>query len=492
MNKPIRTLSVFCLLLFVALLANVTYLQYFRTDDLNAHDLNRRVQEEQFSRQRGAILIGQRPVAESVESKDRYDYQRVYPEPLRYAHVTGWYSWFSKRGVEASVNDILSGDDPRLFGNRLVDLLNNKQPRGGSAELTLDRAAQNAAYDGLAALGEGVRGSVVALEPSSGRILAMVSLPTFDPNQLASHDLDAVLDASRRLNSRADKPTLNRAIQTTLPPGSTFKLVTAAAAIESGRYDIDTPVPGGSSYRLPQASNVIDNGGRSCGTSTISFTQALEQSCNTTFLQLANELGTDRMKEQAERFGFNSRALEDLQGLDGSPQAESRYPGDMDAPQTALSGMGQSNVTATPLQMAMVVAGIANDGLVMRPHVVQEIHSPDFSSLGRTEPQEFSEAMSSSTARQLTDMMVSVVENGTAANAAIPGIEVAGKTGTAESEIVGGNNYAWFVSFAPADDPQVAVAVMIENPGQSDAPISGGGLGAPIAKAVMEAVINSG
>lgn len=492
MNKPIRTLSVFCLLLFVALLANVTYLQYFRTDELNAHELNRRVQEEQFSRERGPILVGRRPVAESRPVDDRFDYQRAYPEPMRYAHVTGWYSWYSKRGVEESANEILAGDDPRLFGSRLVDLLNNEQPKGGSVQLTLDRAAQRAAYDGLQALGEGVRGSVVAIEPGSGRILAMANAPSFNPNVLAGHDLDKVNEASQRLNSRADKPTLNRAIQTTLPPGSTFKLVTAAAAIESGNYDIDTPVPGGSSYRLPQSTKSIGNGGRACGSSTISFTQALEQSCNTTFLQLANELGTERMKEQAERFGFNSRALEDLKGLNGEPQAESRYPGDMDAPQTAMSGMGQASVTTTPLQMAMVVAGIANDGVVMRPYVIDEVRSPDFSSLGRTEPQEYSEAMSSSTARQLTDMMVSVVDNGTARNAAIPGIEVAGKTGTSESEIEGGNNYAWFVSFAPADDPQVAVAVMIENPGSVDVPVSGGGLGAPIARSVMEAVINGG
>ena len=490
MNKPIRTLSVFCLLLFVALLGNVTYLQYFKTDELNAHELNRRVQDEQYSRERGAILVGRRPVAESRPVDDRYDYQRVYPEPRRYAHVTGWYSYFSKRGVEESANEVLAGDDPRLFGSRLVDLLNNEQPKGGSVQLTLNRAAQRAAFDGLDAMGDGVRGSVVALEPDSGRILAMVSMPTFNPNELASHDLSKVAEADRRLNNREDKPTLNRAIQTTLPPGSTFKLVTAAAALESGRYDIGTPVPGGSSYRLPQSDAVIDNGGRSCGSGSISFTQALEQSCNTTFLQLANELGADRMREQAERFGFNSRALEDLRGLNGGAQAESLYPDDMNPPQTAMAGMGQSDVTSTPLQMAMVVAGIANKGVVMKPYVTEEVHSPDFDSLGRTEPQEYSEAMSSNTADQLTDMMVSVVSNGTAGNAAIPGIEVAGKTGTAESEIVGGNNYAWFVSFAPADDPQVAVAVMIENPGRADVPISGGGLGAPIAKAVMEAVIS--
>lgn len=492
MNKPIRTLSVFCLLLFVALLGNATYLQYIRAGELDDSPLNKRVTEAEYSRERGAIMVGRDAVAESRRSDDKYEYQRIYPVPRRYAHVTGWFSYFSTRGVEATENDILSGDDPRLFVSRLVDLLNNSQPKGGNVELTLDPAAQNAAYDALSALNEDVQGSVVALEPSSGRILAMVSLPTFDPNELAGHDLDQVLRASERLVDRADKPTLNRAIQTRLPPGSTFKLVTAAAAIESGRYDIDTPVPGGPVYQLPQttgANNQIGNGGRSCGTDTIPFSQALEQSCNTTFLRLADELGVDRMREQAERFGFNARSLRDLEGLNGEPQALSEYPGDLDPPQTALSGIGQSSVTATPLQMAMVIAGIANDGIVMRPYVVEEVRSPDFESLDRTRPEEYSEAMSGSTARQLTEMLVNVVERGTGSSAQIDGIDVAGKTGTAES----GNdrtNYAWFVSFAPADDPQVAVAVMIENANVPNDQISGGGLAGPIAKAVMEAVID--
>jgi peptidoglycan glycosyltransferase len=492
-NKPIRTLSVFCLLLFLALLGNATYLQYIRADELGESRFNARVKEATFARERGAILVGRDPIAESRESDDKYRFQRVYPLPRRYAHVTGWFSYYSERGVEETQNDLLSGEDSSLFVSRLVDLLNNSQPKGGSVELTLDAAAQQAAYDGLRALGDDIQGSVVALEPSSGRILAMVSSPTFDPNRLASHDLDKVNATSERLNARPDKPTLNRAIQTRLPPGSTFKLVTAAAAIESGRYSIDTPVPGGSSYQLPQttgAGNQIGNGGRSCGTDKIRFVQALEQSCNTTFLQLANELGPERMREQAEKFGFNSTALRDLNGLNGDPQAESQYPDDLNPPQTAMSGIGQSSVNATPLQMAMMVAAIANEGVVMRPHIVRELRSPDFDSLDKTQQEEYSEAMSASTARQLTEMLVSVVDNGTGRSATIPNVDVAGKTGTAESGRDDRTNYAWFVSFAPADDPQVAVAVMIENANVPNDQISGGGLAGPIAKRVMEAVIN--
>lgn len=487
MNKPIRTMAVFCLLLFALLLGNATYLQYVQAGELGDNARNRRVIEASFSRERGAILVDRETVAESEPSDDKYEYQRVYDQPLRYAHVTGWFSFYSQSGIERSENDVLSGDDSRLFVTRLVDMLSNAQPKGGSVELTLDPDAQVAAYDALRAnLGNDVQGAVVALEPSTGKVLAMVSLPSFDPNKLASHDLDAVSAFDKALNDRDDEPKLNRGIQTTLPPGSTFKLVTAAAALESGLYDADTLVPGGPSYQLPQTTgetNRIGNGGRSCGTDKIRMVQALEQSCNTTFLQLANELGAERMRDQAEAFGFNSTALDDLPG-----QAESRYP-DMDVPQTALSGIGQASVTATPLQMAMVAAGIANGGTVMRPYIVDQLRSADFDSLGKTESEEFSRAMSPSTASQLTDMLVSVVDNGTGRSAAIPGVEVAGKTGTAESGRDDTTNYAWFVSFAPADDPQVAVAVMIQNAHVPNDQISGGALAGPVARAVMEAVI---
>jgi len=496
MNKPIRTMAVFCLLLFVALLGNATYLQYVKAGDLNDNPRNRRVVEASFSRERGAILVDKDPVAESKKSDDKYEFQRVYAQPLRYAHLTGWFSFYSQSGIERAENGVLSGDDERLFVTRLVDMLSNTQPKGGSVELTIDPQAQDAAYDGLLErFGPDVQAAVVALEPSTGRVLAMVSSPTFDPNKLASHDLGAVSEYDDKLNNllgpgdRKSEPKLNRGIQTTLPPGSTFKLVTATAALESGQYDSESLVPGGAVFQLPQTSGeggrITNATGSACNPSRVTIQYALEWSCNTTFAQLALAVGDERMHDQAEAFGFNSGALEDLPG-----QASSLYPDGMDAPSTGRAGFGQGSVTATPLQMAMVVAGIANGGTVMRPYVVDQARSPDFDSLGKTEPEEYSEAMKSSTARQLTDMMVSVVDNGTGKNAAIPGIEVAGKTGTAESGITGVPNYAWFVSFAPADDPQVAVAVLIQRANVSESEISGGGLGAPIAKAVMEAVIN--
>jgi len=486
-NKPIRTVSIFCLLLFLALMLNATYLQFWKAEELNDDPRNRRVIEAAYSRDRGAILVDRTEIAESEPVDDKYEYLRVYPEPLKYAHVTGYFSFYNQTGIEQTQNQVLAGDDPRLFVTKLVDLISNESAQGGSVQLTLDPDAQQAAYDGLKGLPGNVEGSVVAIEPSSGKVLAMVSLPTYDPNKLATHDLGESVDVYEALDEDPAEPLLNRAIQKTLPPGSTFKLVTAAAAIENLDLAADSEVPGGATYQLPLTSGdsgLIDNEGRDCGSGRIPFTQAMENSCNTTFAALANEVGADAMLEQAEKFGFNQRYLDDLR-----PQAESNFPSDMDEAETGQSGIGQFEVRSTPLQMAMVAAGIANDGKVMKPYLVDEVQSAEYDTLEKTDDEEFSVAVSSSSADALTELLVSTVENGTASPAAITGIEVAGKTGTAQSGIDNVPPYAWFVSFAPADNPEVAVAVMIE---QADIPrgeIAGGQLGGPIAKAVMEAVI---
>ncbi|MFZ2502938.1 MAG: penicillin-binding protein 2 [Nocardioides sp.] len=484
MNKPIRTMALFCLTLFLALLLNATYLQYVQAGELNQRSENRRVVQAAFSRERGAILVGRTPVAESVPSQDKYAFQRTYPEPFKYAHLTGVFSFYNQTGIERAQNEVLSGADSRLFVNRLVDLLKNDAPKGGHVELTLNPDAQDAAVEGLRALGDGVQGAVVAIEPSTGKVLAMASSPSFDPNKLASHDLDSALNDAKALAADESQPLLNRAIQTTLPPGSTFKLVTAAAAIESGKYDANSMVPGGSSFDLPQSDKTIGNhDGGNCGGDKISLTQALAVSCNVTFLSLADELGQDKLREMAEKFGFNSVPMEDLPLV-----APSRFPTSMDRPQTAMSGIGQFDVAATPLQMAMVAAAIANGGQLMRPYVVESVQSPTYSVLDQTQEEVLSTPISSGTARELTDMMVATVNTGTAGAARIDGVEVAGKTGTAQAG-EGRPPYAWFVSFAPADDPQVAVAVMVESSDTDPDEIAGGRLGAPIAKAVMEAVI---
>ena len=309
--------------------------------------------------------------------------------------------------------------------------------------------------------------------------------PTTSPRSRADYD---------RLQADPSEPLLNRAIQTTLPPGSTFKLVTASAAIESGKYDADSEVPGGATYQLPQttgSSGEIDNEGRNCGSDKIPFEQAMAQSCNTTFAQLGVELGGDALREQAEAFGFNQHYLDDI-----GPQAISNFPEDATEPEAGQSAIGQFEVQATPLQMAMVAAGIANQGVVMKPYIVDSIQSPELETLRQTEPEELDRAVSEETADGVTQLMIATVEGtsngvpGTAGPAAIAGVTVAGKTGTAQSGQPDVPPYAWFVSFAPAQDPEVAVAVMIQKiDGVDRGEIAGGQLGGPIAKAIMEAVI---
>jgi len=487
MNKPIRTMAIVCLALFLALLVNSTYLQYLQADQLNSRNDNKRVRDAEFSRERGAILVRGNSVAESVPVDDQFEFQRRYPQPLKFAHLSGYYSYtYGRNAVELTQNDILSGSDPRLFVNRVVDMFGNTQPKGGDVSLTIDPQAQTAAFEGLRDLGgPGIKGSVVALDPSTGAIQAMVSSPSYDPNALSSHKLGEISDAWKKLNNDPSRPMLNRGVQEVFPPGSTFKLVTAAAALSSGQYTPQSMVPGGATLDLPLTDRDLPNdSGGSCGGDRITLTQALQVSCNVAFGHLGMEIGDDALREQAEKFGFGDRYLDDLNG-----QAESRFPTDPDEPQLAYSAIGQFDVAATPLQMAMVTAGIANGGTVMKPYLVDEIRSPNLDVLDKADPEPYREAVSSSVARDLTQMMIEVVDNGTGTTAQIPGTKVAGKTGTAQTS-TDQNPYAWFVSFAPADDPEVAVAVLIEDAGVARDAISGSGLAAPIAKRVMEAVIN--
>ncbi|GAB3076110.1 penicillin-binding transpeptidase domain-containing protein [Nocardioides zeae] len=486
MNKPIRTVGVFCMLLFIALLAQSTNLQFFRSGELNDRPENRRVQEARFSAERGSILAGDTEIALSVPVDDRYLYQRQYPVAAPYAHMTGWFYFGGASGLERSQNRVLSGDDPSLFVNQLSDLLANRNPAGSNVGLTIDPDVQQVAYDQLAAQGDDVQGAVVALEPSTGRILASVSLPTFDPNQLALRDVNQVQENYQALYDDEANPLTNRAVATTLPPGSTFKLVTAAAYLEDHPdVDANTQVPGGSSYQLPGTRTSIANGGRSCGETTVSLTQAMEQSCNTTFLQLAVEEGQEGMTEVADAFGFNADPAEDYPGT-----AASAYPDNASDDLLAKSGIGQQDVRATPLQMAMVAATIANDGVLMEPYLIDRVTSPDGETITRHEPEERAEVVSSRTAGILQELMVNTVEQGTARQARIDGVEVGGKTGTAEN-CDGCRPYAWFVSYGERDGQQVAVAVMLQNV-SPNVSISGGGLGGPIAKAVMEQALGVG
>jgi peptidoglycan glycosyltransferase len=485
MNRPIRTLAVGCLLLFALLLANVNYVQVFRAGALNDSGANKRARDSECSRKRGPILVDGRPVANSKPSHDSLKYLRTYPHPFLYAPATGFFSCvYGTSGVENSENSILSGSDSSLFVSRIVGLLGDNQPEGGSVLLTLNPAAQQAAYAGLNALPGSARGAVVALDPKTGAILATATTPSYNPNLIATHNVTAAQRSWKALTSSKADVMLNRGIQQVYPPGSTFKLVVASSALSNG-YTPNSMVKGGSSLQLPQTTHVLRNeNGSNCGGDSITLTQALVVSCNVSFADLGLKLGADRLRSQAEKFGFNADVIDQLRG------AVSRFPTNLDEPGTALSAIGQFDVAASPLQMAMVGAGIANGGEVMRPYIVQQVRSPDLDVIGDAvpQPQVLHQALSPSNADELTQMMVDVVNSGTGGGARIPGISVAGKTGTANSSAVK-SPYAWMVAFAPADDPQVAVAVVIERTSVPRANITGGGLAGPIAAAVMKAVI---
>lgn len=486
MNAPLRRLSVAVFVLFGLLLLNANYLQVVKAGELHDNRANPRLIAEEYSRQRGPILVGGQAVARSVETNDRLTYLRRYPQGRLYAPATGFYSLvYGSAGIEQTNNSVLSGTDDALFVRRIIDLFTGSQPKGGSVALTLDPAAQQAAYDGLRAVGsKGARGAVVALDPTTGAILALVSSPSYDPNAVSGHDTSVIRRNYQRLSTAPSRPMLNRALRQTYPPGSTFKLVTAAAALESGRYSPTSKVDNSAVLALPLTSATLPNqSGAPCSsTGSATLTVALENSCNVAFGAVGLDLGAAALRAQARAFGFG-RAYEVPMR-----SAASQFPTQLNAPQTAQSAIGQFDVRATPLQMAMVAAAIANRGVLMAPYLVQELRGPKLEVLATTRPRSLGAAVSPQTAADLTQMMTKVVEQGTGTNGAIPGVAVAGKTGTAQQG--GGRTpHAWFVSFAPADsEPKVAVAVLIED-GAAQPEISGNGLAAPVAQAVMRAVL---
>ncbi|MFL6182787.1 MAG: peptidoglycan D,D-transpeptidase FtsI family protein [Actinomycetes bacterium] len=478
MNATIRKTAVTLALLILALMINANVIAVFQDDELRARDGNRRQLIDEYDQQRGSILVGRKAIAKSVPTDERLRYMREYSDGEVYAPATGYYSVYGATGIEKAENELLTGNDDRLFVDRLTTLFSGQQPQGGNVILTLNPDAQRAAYEGLA----GQEGAVAAIDPQTGAILALASSPSFDPNLLASHDPTVVTKNYDRLRKDPQDPLLNRSIQQIYPPGSLFKVVVTAAALTSGDYQPDTEIPGPELFDLPDSSDTIGNyfDGQ-CLDGTVTLTEALAISCNTAFAKIGLDLGGDAIRAQAERFGFNEPLSIPL-GV-----APSVYPNDLDAPQTALSAIGQYDVRATALQMAMVGAGVANDGVVMKPFLVAEEQAPDLSALSLTEPEPLSRAVSSEVATELRDMMVNVVTSGTGQTAAIPGVSVGGKTGTAQDG--GRPPHVWFMSFAPAEDPQVAVAVIVENGGDLGDEATGSAVAAPIAKSVMEAVL---
>ena len=483
MTKELRRLSVVMLLMFVALFASISVIQVVQADSLAQDPRNTRALYDSYAVQRGSIIASGSAIAASVRSEDVYSWQRVYTDAPMWGQVTGWINPELGRatGIELEMNQVLSGTAGSQFLASLERIVTGQPPRGSNVVLTLDAAVQRAAFDALG----GLQGAVIAIEPATGRVLAMVSSPTYDTNLLAAHDAEAVKTYYDQLEADPADPLANRSIGGDLnPPGSTFKLVVASAALASGDYTPTSALPNPASYQLPQSSSIVYNAsGGPCGPGeTVTIAEALRLSCNIPMAELAVELGDTAIREEAEKYGFN-RAFE--LPLISTPSV---YPRALDDPQTALTGFGQGQVIATPLQMAMVSAGIANGGMVMNPRMVDRVVAPDLSVQQTFEDSEFGRALDEDLAAQMVAMMIANVSDGAASGARIDGVDVAGKTGTAEN----GTSQPftlWFTGFAPAENPRVAVAVVVEDGGGQGQTGSGNTIAAPIAKKVMEAVL---
>ena len=474
MNGPIRKVTVFVSMLMAMLLLNVTWITVVRSDTLNEDTRNRRVRDAEFSRNRGAILVGNQPIAQSVPRTGRFPYIRSYPQPELWSSVTGWYSYdYARSGLEHSYNQQLAGTSSEQSVGRFVDVLTGRRSTGANVSTTLHPGAQAAA---VRALGN-QRGAVVAMNYETGEILALVSTPTYDPNRLATVDLTAEREAWIELLEGRDEPLKNRAVREIYPPGSTFKLITAAAALEDGMVP-DTELDSPASLPLPNSSRSMGNS-TNCGGTRVTLEQALKTSCNTAFGNLGLQLGADKLREQAEKFGFNQEQTIDISA------ATSGFPTELDEAQTALSAIGQYDVTASPLQIVQVAAAIANDGVMMRPYLVSSVTNTDLTVLTSQAPERLSAPISPSSAQLLQQMMVATVEDGTGRPAQTDGVVVGGKTGTAQTA-PDRPPYAWFVGYA--EDPKVAIVAFVENADVERDDISGGRLAAPIFKAVLEAL----
>ncbi|MFE1664709.1 peptidoglycan D,D-transpeptidase FtsI family protein [Microbacterium sp. P02] len=483
MTKELKRLSILMLLMFVALFASTSWIQVAQSESLAENSRNTRALYDSYQVQRGSIIASGAAIASSVASDDVFSWQRVYQDAAMWAPVTGYINpaLGSATGLEQSMNQELSGTAGSQFLTRMERVITGQNPQGSNVVLSLDSVVQKAAYDALGDL----QGAVVAIEPSTGRILAMVTSPSYDTNTLAVHDASVVNDAYDMLNTNPTHPLYNRAISGDLnPPGSTFKLVVASAALASGNYTPASTFPNVASYTLPGTSTSISNaGGGACGPGdTVTLADALRLSCNIPMAELAVALGDDAIREEAEKYGFNSSFTMPL------TSTPSTYPRALSDDKTALTGFGQGDVRATPLQMAMVSAAIADGGTVMNPRMVDQVIAPDLSVQQTFDDTEFGQALDPELAQQMATMMVANVNDGAASGARIDGVDVGGKTGTAEN----GNTkpYSlWFTGFAPADNPRVAVAVVVEDGGGQGQSGSGNTIAAPIAKKVMEAVL---
>jgi cell division protein FtsI/penicillin-binding protein 2 len=483
MNKTIRRAAVFTLLLVLSLLVRATWVQFYDGKALAENKHNRRNAISLYANPLGNIIVAGEAITGSAQTKGSdLKYKRTYTDGSLYAAVTGYSSQvYGATQLEGIYQDLLDGTDTQL--KNPLDALTNKRADPGDVVTTIDPDVQKAAYQALG----NKKGAAVAIDPKTGKILAVVSTPSYDPSQLSTGNNTLW----KSLTKSSDKPMTNRALRQPLPPGSTFKLVVAATALEDGLYaDVDAKTDSPNPYTLPNTTTVLKNESSSAPCKNASIRVALQYSCNNVFAKMAVDLGQDKVKAMAEKFGFND-TTQDVP-VRAYPSV---YPSNMDKSSTALTGIGQYDVTATPLQMAMVSAAIANGGKLVSPHMVSQTSDADGNVLKNYDDStETKEIVSSSTAEQLQSAMQTVVEDGTGTNAQISGATVGGKTGTAQH---GENNsktpYAWFTSYAKSDTngKEVAVAVMVEQSDAARSEVSGNGLAAPVAKAMMQAALKN-
>lgn len=488
MNTPLRRVAMAVMVMVVALLANATYVQVIKADDLRADPRNSLVLLDEYSRQRGQISASGQVLAASRATDDRYKYLREYPNPYPYAPVTGFYSMqYGSAGLERTEDPILNGSDNRLFSQRFFDLVSGRDPRGGNVVTTLNPAMQQVAYDQLTS--KGYTGSVVAIEPSTGRILTMVSTPSYDPNLLASHDGAETTKAWDELNADPNDPLVNRAISQTYPPGSTFKVLTTAAALGNGATP-DDQLTAAPQITLPGTSTTLENyNGSTCGPNpTASLRDAFARSCNTAFVELGIKDGADAIKDEASAFGIgpNTPAIP-------LPVADSTVGDISDDAALGQTSIGQRDVAVTPLENAVIAATVANGGVRMQPNLISQLQAPDLTDLSTPSPVSMGQAISPAVAATLTDLMIGS-ENFTGGDGKIPGVQIASKTGTAEHGVNPRETppHAWYIAFAPAQNPTVAVAVIVENGGDRGLAATGGSVAAPIGRAVIAAGIQGG
>jgi penicillin-binding protein A len=496
MNRALLRISLACLAMFVLLLLNMNYVQAFEATKLAAEPGNIRVFNEQFTYQRGAIIANgdgtDLKIAESLPVKGTNTYQRYYPDGPVYAPVTGYDTIYSTSGIEQAEDSYLSGTNPKLAVHNLTALLTGKQKQGATVELTISPAAQQAAYTALGNDG-GHPAALVAINPSTGAILALASYPTFDPNTLTTQNGTKLNQVDQQLLTNPSQPLLNRAISETYPPGSSFKIVTSSAAFSTDKVaSISTPVYAPSPLKLPNGNYLVNDGGEICGDGNPPIIQAFYMSCNTAFGNLGSEIGAPTLRQYSSQFGMNRSLSIPLHVV---PSVLPEVSGWTDPSLTAFSAIGQFNDAVTPLQEAMFSAAVANGGKLMYPYLVQQVVGPGLAVIDSAKTSVLSQAVSPQVAGDLQSMMYEVTHNpgGTAYATAGPqatgGITIDGKTGTAQNGIDNGNlNDAVFTCFVPRTGGQpspIAVGVIVQ----------GGGFGAdaaaPIAVQVIQAYLKA-